>query len=934
MEQSSVAYTLISDLGTLLDAGLMPDDRDATSLQEKQLKADLEGGKDSVKIAAMKAVLAQMLRGESLNGILMHVIRFVMPSKNKQLKKFNALRNDLLHPNEFIRGQSLRFLCKLKEADILEPLIPSVRQCLEHKHPYVRKNAVLAIFSIFKIHQYLIPDATELIQTYMNTENDQGAKRNAMLMLMNTSLPLAVAYYNSVVLQIPTLDQSLQLVFIEMIRKDGRSPTADKAKYIQTVISLLSVPTPSVRYEAANTLVYLSSHRSAIQAAVACYIDLAIKESDNNVKLIVLNRIDELRKKNDRMLDEVVMDILRVVTSPDLLVRKRSLEIAMDLVSSRNVDEVILFLKKELVKTHDQEYEKTTEYRQLLIHAIHGCAIKFPQVADSVVHVLMDFLTDSNKVSAVDVIAFVKEVVERFPHLRSTITSSLLDAFPDMKTGRTIRGALWIIGEYALETELMEACMSQILACIGPIPIVSEQSDTDAGPAANGTPKSPTHPSGPRRVLADGTYASESAFSAVRSPIATNGPHHRAPLKALVYAGDFYAMTILATTLTKLSLRYEQECRQPEKVNSFKTQAMLIITSIIRAGKSSLVTAAMDEDSYSRMITCLRVLSSIPPEKAMLQTFLADGRAYFTKMIAAKDVSGAMANALQKAAGKGDQKTFKAQVDDVVSFRLLKGKKDGEVGTDQDFTDLSRATGAGDDEEVYVSKLDRIHPLTGYSDPIYAEAYIHVHHFDIVMEILIINQTKETLQNLTIEFSALGDLKLVEKPTPHTIGPHGFHSVKVNFKVSSTESGIIFGNLVYDTTAKNDFNSVLLNDIHVDIMDYIKPKHCNEQQFRSMWDEFEWENRINAQTSIKDLKQYLQFILDTTNMKCLTPERALEGECGFLAANLYAQSIFGEDALANICLELTNNVIQGHIRIRSKTQGIALALGEKVRDRG
>ena len=65
-------------------------------------------------------------------------------------------------------------------------------------------------------------------------------------------------------------------------------------------------------------------------------------------------------------------------------------------------------------------------------------------------------------------------------------------------------------------------------------------------------------------------------------------------------------------------------------------------------------------------------------------------------------------------------------------------------------------------------------------------------------------------------------------------------------------------------------------------------------------------------------------------MACLTPLHALEGECGFLAANLCAQSLFGEDALANVCLEFTNNQIQGHIRIRSKTQGIALALGEKV----
>ena len=75
----------------------------------------------------------------------------------------------MLHPNEFIRGSMLRFLCKLKEVELLEPLVPSVRQCLEHKHPYVRKNAVLAIYSIFKKHENLVPDAIELVQQYLST---------------------------------------------------------------------------------------------------------------------------------------------------------------------------------------------------------------------------------------------------------------------------------------------------------------------------------------------------------------------------------------------------------------------------------------------------------------------------------------------------------------------------------------------------------------------------------------------------------------------------------------------------------------------------------------------------------------------------------------------------------------------------------------------
>ena len=57
---------------------------------------------------------------------------------------------DLQHPNEFIRGSTLRFLCKLKEAELLEPLMPSIRSCLEHRHSYVRRNAVLAIYTIYR----------------------------------------------------------------------------------------------------------------------------------------------------------------------------------------------------------------------------------------------------------------------------------------------------------------------------------------------------------------------------------------------------------------------------------------------------------------------------------------------------------------------------------------------------------------------------------------------------------------------------------------------------------------------------------------------------------------------------------------------------------------------------------------------------------------
>ena len=51
-------------------------------------------------------------------------------------------------------------------------------------------------------------------------------------------------------------------------------------------------------------------------------------------------------------------------------------------------------------------------------------------------------------------------------------------------------------------------------------------------------------------------------------------------------------------------------------------------------------------------------------------------------------------------------------------------------------------------------------------------------------------------------------------------------------------------------------------------------------------------------------------------MKCLTPEKTLTGDCEFLAANLYAKSMFGESALANLSIEVgSNGFVQGNFMV-------------------
>ena len=88
-------------------------------------------------------------------------------------------------------------------------------------------------------------------------------------------------------------------------------------------------------------------------------------------------------------------------------------------------------------------------------------------------------------------------------------------------------------------------------------------------------------------------------------------------------------------------------------------------------------------------------------------------------------------------------------------------------------------------------------------------------------------------------------------------------------------------------------------------------------------------NSTQVATDIPSAKDFLKHVAEVAHMKVLTPPAALAGECRFLAANLYARSRFGEDALLNLAVEEgADGRLAGAVRIRSKTQGMALSVGD------
>ena len=70
-------------------------------------------------------------------------------------------------------------------------------------------------------------------------------------------------------------------------------------------------------------------------------------------------------------MQDMVMDILRAVASPSVDIRRKTLDIVLDLINSRNIEEVVTALKKEIIKSQNDTglgaNEKNAEYRQMLV---------------------------------------------------------------------------------------------------------------------------------------------------------------------------------------------------------------------------------------------------------------------------------------------------------------------------------------------------------------------------------------------------------------------------------------------------------------------------------------------------------------------------------------------------------------------------------------
>ena len=177
------------------------------------------------------------------------------------------------------------------------------------------------------------------------------------------------------------------------------------------------------------------------------------------------------------------------------------------------------------------------------------------------------------------------------------------------------------------------------------------------------------------QVLADGTYATQSAAAeaAPARPAATLAPGATRNLRTLFTAGDTFLGAVVAVTLVKLMLRLKAAAAATgapdiKSVRKRSAEVMLVLVAMLRfdeerAGGSTL---ALDKDARDRIATCLNMLHA--PDRDVVQCWLEAYRKSYAAMLEerrSRDIEE------QDAKNAGHA----CQPDDLIDFAHLKHRR-------------------------------------------------------------------------------------------------------------------------------------------------------------------------------------------------------------------------------------------------------------------
>ncbi|XP_041034182.1 AP-3 complex subunit beta-2 isoform X2 [Carcharodon carcharias] len=467
------------------------------------LKEMLDSNKDSLKLEAMKRIVAMIARGKNASELFpavvknvacknievkklvyVYLVRYAEEQQDLALLSISTFQRGLKDPNQLIRASALRVLSSIRVTIIVPIMMLAIKEAASDMSPYVRKTAAHAIPKLYSLDQDQKDQLIEVIEKLLadKTTLVAGSVVMAFEEVCPERIDLIHKNYRKLCNLLIDVEEWGQVVIINMLTRYARTQflnpnqneslteenpekafygsDEEESKQNETDTMALSkrkpyVMDPDHRLLLRNTKPLLQSRNAAVVMAVAqLYFHLAPKaevgviakalvrllRSHSEVQFVVLQNVASMSIKRRGMF-ELHLKSFYIRSTDPTQIKVLKLEVLTNLASETNIS-TILREFQTYIKSQDKDFVAGT------IQAIGRCATNINEVRDTCLNGLVQLLSNRDELVVAESVVVIKKLLQMQPSQHSDIIRHMAKLIDNIMVPMARASILWLIGEY------------------------------------------------------------------------------------------------------------------------------------------------------------------------------------------------------------------------------------------------------------------------------------------------------------------------------------------------------------------------------------------------------------------------------------------------------------------------------------------------------
>uniref|UniRef100_A0A9J7YMU9 AP-3 complex subunit beta n=1 Tax=Cyprinus carpio carpio TaxID=630221 RepID=A0A9J7YMU9_CYPCA len=441
------------------------------------LKEMLDSNKDSLKLEAMKRIVAMIARGKNASDLFpavvknvacknievkklvyVYLVRYAEEQQDLALLSISTFQRGLKDPNQLIRASALRVLSSIRVTIIVPIMMLAIKEAASDMSPYVRKTAAHAIPKLHSLDPEQKDQLIEVIEKLLadKTTLVAGSVVMAFEEVCPDRIDLIHKNYRKLCNLLIDVEEWGQVVIINMLTRYARTQflnpnineslleeSSEKAFYAsddeededkKAEAATLAkrkpyVMDPDHRLLLRNTKPLLQSRNAAVVMAVAqLYFHLAPKAEVGIIAKALGMFEPYLKSFYIRSTDPTQIKILK-------------LEVLTNLANETNIS-TILREFQTYIKSMDKDFVAAS------IQAIGRCATNIGEVRDTCLNGLVQLLSNRDELVVAESVVVIKKLLQMQPEQHSDIIKHMAKLIDNIQVPMARASILWLIGEY------------------------------------------------------------------------------------------------------------------------------------------------------------------------------------------------------------------------------------------------------------------------------------------------------------------------------------------------------------------------------------------------------------------------------------------------------------------------------------------------------